>query len=98
MTPEVLVSDISLAQALDAEIIELTKQLFQGLRLWARIGQIVVTIDRERLYESLGYKSHGAWLKSVEARTGYCRASLYHFKEKYLEIESHPHVTDLVDR
>ena len=87
---------MEVAQALDSEIVYLAGMLVKAFRSWSRIGQIVVLVDRGEHWKRLGYKSHGAWLVSVETRTGYCRASLYHFKDKFLEIENHPHVEDLI--
>jgi hypothetical protein len=84
------------AKALDDEIVALGVAMMKAVRSWSRIGQIVVTMDRDAHWKRLGYKSHGSWLMSVEARTGYCRATLYHFAQKFTDIEKHPHIADMV--
>ena len=84
------------AQARDAEVLFLVDQVSKALRSWSRIGQLIALVDQDSDWRPLGYKSHAQWLKSLETRANLSLSTLYHFWDKFKEIENHPHAADLV--
>ena len=67
------------------ELVSLGKQAVDAGRLWARIGRLVVQMERDQDYAILGYETMGACIMEVELLSGYDRSSIYAYKTLYEE-------------
>ncbi len=85
IAPPASLGDPGRARARFDELVSLGKQAVLAGRIWARIGELAVQMERDQDYAALGYDSMASCIMGIELLSGYDRSSIYVFKRLFEE-------------